>query len=134
MINMDNLFEVAITISAEDIDNLNHVNNAVYVKWMDDVASKHWAHLTKNHALDDYIWVVSKHEIEYKNEAFLGDEITAKTWVGNTRGVTSERIIEFYKENTLLVKSKTTWVLLDAKSYKPIRIRENILKVLQPSK
>lgn len=77
---------------------------------------------------------MNRHEIDYKSEAFLGDKITAKTYVGDTKGVTSERIIEFYKDNTLLVKSKTIWVLLDAKSYKPVRIRENILNLLQPFK
>jgi acyl-CoA thioester hydrolase len=131
---MNNFFEVKIEITAEDIDDLNHVNNAVYVKWMDDVAFKHWEHLTKNEPITDTIWVVSRHEIDYKSEAFLGDEIIAKTYVGNTRGVTSERFIEFYKDETLLAKSKTIWVLLDAKSYKPVRIRENILNLLQPFK
>ncbi|KOY52792.1 acyl-CoA thioesterase [Polaribacter dokdonensis] len=131
---MNNFFEVKIEITVEDIDDLNHVNNAVYVKWMDDVAFKHWEHLTKNEPITDTIWVVSRHEIDYKSEAFLGDEIIAKTYVGNTRGVTSERFIEFYKGETLLAKSKTIWVLLDAKSYKPVRIRENILNLLQPFK
>ena len=131
---MNNFFEVKIEITAEDIDDLNHVNNAVYVKWMDDVAFKHWEHLTKNEPITDTIWVVSRHEIDYKSEAFLGDEIIAITYVGNTRGVTSERFIEFYKDETLLAKSKTIWVLLDAKSYKPVRIRENILNLLQPFK
>ena len=131
---MNNFFEVKIEITPEDIDDLNHVNNAVYVKWMDDVAFKHWEHLTKNEPITDTIWVVSRHEIDYKSEAFLGDEIIAKTYVGNTRGVTSERFIEFYKDETLLAKSKTIWVLLDAKSYKPVRIRENILNLLQPFK
>lgn len=131
---MKNIFEAEFKVELKDIDDLNHVNNAVYVKWMDEVAFKHWAYLTRNKAIVDTIWVVNRHEIDYKSEAFLGDKITAKTYVGDTKGVTSERIIEFYKDNTLLVKSKTIWVLLDAKSYKPVRIRENILNLLQPFK
>ena len=131
---MKKVFSMHITILKIDIDDLNHVNNAVYVKWMDEVAKKHWSLLSEGHHLEDYIWVVSRHEIDYKNQALLGDEITAKTWIGETRGVTSERFIEFYKGDVLLAKSKTIWVLLDAKSFKPTRIRENILKVLQPHK
>ncbi len=131
---MKNIFEAEFKVELKDIDDLNHVNNAVYVKWMDEVAFKHWAYLTRNKAIVDTIWVVNRHEIDYKSEAFLGDKITAKTYVGDTKGVTSERIIEFYKDNTLLVKSKTIWVLLDAKTYKPVRIRENILNLLQPFK
>ena len=131
---MNTNFNYTISVEQNDIDDLNHVNNAVYVKWMDEVAKKHWSLLSEGHHLEEYIWVVSRHEIDYKNQALLGDEITAKTWVGETRGVTSERFIEFYKGDVLLAKSKTTWVLLDAKSFKPTRIRENILKVLQPHK
>ena len=99
-------FSIELTIHKEDIDDLNHVNNAVYVKWMNDVAKTHWTLLSKNHNLDDYIWVVSRHEIDYKSEAFFGDKITAKTWVGETRGVTSERFIAFYKNEVLLAKAK----------------------------
>ncbi|NVJ89521.1 MAG: acyl-CoA thioesterase [Flavobacteriaceae bacterium] len=127
-------FKINFKVKKEDIDALNHVNNAVYVKWMDFVAQSHWQELSINHDLVNYIWVVSRHEIDYKNEAVFGDEITAKTWVGETKGVTSERFITFYKNDILLAKSKTIWVLLDAKTFKPTRIRENILKVLEPSK
>ena len=126
-------FEVKITVKPEDIDDLNHVNNAVYVKWMDEVARTHWNYLTRNADVSEIIWVVNKHEIEYKSEALLGDDITAKTYVGETKGVKSIRFIEFYKNNTLLVKSKTTWVLLDAKTFRPSRIRENITNLLLPS-
>jgi acyl-CoA thioester hydrolase len=129
---MDTFFEFKITVTTDDIDDLNHVNNVVYVKWMDEVAFHHWAFLTKETPLPEYIWVVARHEIDYKGQALLGDKIIAKTWVGETKGFTSERIIEFYKEDMLLAKSKTTWAMLDAVTYKPTRIRENVLKVLQP--
>lgn len=131
---MANIYEYKITVTAKDIDNLNHVNNAVYVRWMDEVASSHWNDLTKNNDCSDLIWVVKKHEIDYKSEAFLGDTLIAKTWVGETKGVTSERHIEFYKSNKLLVSSKTLWVLLNATSFKPMRISEKVLNTLLPDK
>lgn len=131
---MKDIFELNITVTSNDIDDLNHVNNVVYVKWMDKVAFEHWAYLTKNNPLPEYVWVVIKHEIEYLKQAVIGDVITVKTWVGETKGFKSERLMEFYKNNMLLVKAKTVWGMLDAKSYKPSRIRENVLKVLQPVK
>jgi acyl-CoA thioester hydrolase len=131
---MSTIFEHKIKVSTADIDDLNHVNNAVYVQWMDKVASKHWSFLTKENPMPAYIWVVIRHEIEYVKEAILGDEILVKTWVGETRGFKSERFMEFYKNDKLLVKAKTIWGMLDAKTYKPSRIRENVLKLLQPSK
>ena len=134
MIKLENVFTLTITVSSEDIDNLQHVNNLVYVKWMDKIATTHWTYLTKDHPLPQYVWVVMRHEIDYLKQANLGDEITVKTWVGETKGITSVRFMEFYKEDLLLVKAKTTWAMLDSKTFKPARIRENVLKVLQPPK
>ena len=129
-----NIFTLKIRVSLDDIDVLQHVNNLVYVKWMDEIANKHWAYLTKDTHLPEYVWVVVRHEIDYLKQAGLEDEITVKTWVGETKGVTSVRFMEFYKNDLLLVKAKTTWAMLDAKTYKPSRIRENVLKVLQAPK
>jgi acyl-CoA thioester hydrolase len=131
---MKDIFELKIKVTSEYIDDLNHVNNVVYVQWMDQVAFEHWEFLTQNNPLPQYIWVVLKHEVDYLKQAVLGDIITVKTWVGETKGFKSERLMEFYKNNQLLVKAKTVWGMLDAENYKPSRIRENVLKVLQPAK
>ena len=131
---MSSIFELERKVTSADIDDLNHVNNAVYVKWMDDIAHKHWAYLTKNYPLPAYIWVVLRHEIDYVAQAVLNDKICIKTWIGDAKGFKSERFIAFYKNDTLLVKSKTIYGMLDAKTYKPTRIRENVLKVLEPFK
>jgi acyl-CoA thioester hydrolase len=131
---MKNIYTLTITVSPEDLDLLHHVNNLVYVKWMDKIATNHWAHLTKDTPLPQYVWVVVRHEIDYLKQAILGDEIIVKTWVGETKGVTSVRFMEFYKNDVLLVKAKTTWAMLDAITHKPSRIRENVLKVLQAPK
>ncbi|AUC84087.1 thioesterase [Polaribacter sp. ALD11] len=129
---MKDIFELKVTVTSENIDDLNHVNNVVYVQWMDTVAFEHWAFLTRDTPLPQYIWVVLKHEIEYLKQAVLGDEITIKTWVGETKGFKSERLMEFYRENQLLVKAKTVWGMLDVIKYKPVRIREDVMKVLYP--
>ncbi len=134
LIHLKNVFTLTITVSSEEIDTLQHVNNLVYVKWMDKIATTHWAYLTKDNPLPQYVWVVMRHEIDYLKQAVLGDEITVKTWVGETRGITSVRFMEFYKDDVLLVKAKTIWAMLDSQTYKPARIRENVLKVLQTEK
>ena len=131
---MKNVFTLKITVSSKDIDTLKHVNNLVYVKWMDKIATEHYAFLTKDNPLPQYVWVVTRHEIDYLKQATLGDKITVKTWVGETNGITSIRFMNFYKDNLLLVKAKTVWLMLDSKTFKPTRIRENVLKVLQPPK
>ena len=129
---MKNPFTLTITVSSEDIDTLQHVNNLVYVKWMDKIATTHWNFLTKDTPLPQYIWVVMRHEIDYLKQATLGDEIVVKTWVGETKGITSVRFMEFYKNDDLLVKAKTVWAMLNAETFKPARIREDVLSVLLP--
>ena len=103
---MSPVFTLKIKVSVDDIDTLDHVNNLVYVKWMDDIATTHWNFLTKENPLPQYVWVVMRHEIDYLKQAGLGDEITVKTWVGETRGITSIRFMEFYKDSILLVKTR----------------------------
>ena len=101
---------------------------------MDTVAFEHLAHLTKDNPLPEYVWVVMRHEIDYLKQAVLGDEIVVKTWVGETRGFTSLRFMDFFIDDVKILQAKTTWAMLDSKTYKPARIRENVLNILQPTK
>jgi acyl-CoA thioester hydrolase len=124
-------FEVKITVTKQDIDELQHVNNVVYLQWVQDVANQHWDQLKKGHNTSDYVWVVLRHELDYLGQAILHDEIAIKTWVGETSGIKSIRHVEFYKDEKLLVKAKTFWCLVDAKTLKPKRITGDILRVLE---
>ncbi len=131
---MTNTYTYTHIVTEDEIDHLNHVNNVVYVQWIQDVSTKHWNDLTVNDVDMNYVWVVMRHEIDYKGQALLGDQITFKTWVGETKAVTSVRHVEIYKGSKLLAKAATTWCMLHAKSLKPARITESILKVLQAGK
>jgi acyl-CoA thioester hydrolase len=82
-----NVFTYTHIVLKNELDTLDHVNNVVYVQWIQDVSTKHWNDLTKNNPDLNYVWVVTRHEIDYKGQAVLGDEITFKTWVGVTKGV-----------------------------------------------
>ena len=131
--NSNKVFSTTRKVISEEIDELNHVNNVVYVQWVQDIAKLHWAELVKNNPQeDDLIWVVLRHEIDYKNQAMLDDLVMLKTWVGETAGVKSVRHVEIYKDDKILVKAKTTWCLLDAKTFRPTRITENIYNLLLP--
>jgi len=124
-------FTFELSVVSEDIDTLNHVNNVVYLKWINLAATKHWAQLSKNRFTEIYSWVALRHEIDYLKPAFLGDFIKVETWIGESAGVKSIRYVEIYANNKLLAKAKTTWVLLDAKTMRPRRIQEDILSVLE---
>ena len=130
----ENIFTYTHTVVKEELDTLAHVNNVVYVQWIQDISTKHWNDLTKNSPDLNFVWVVTRHEIDYKGQAVLGDEITFKTWVGTTKGVTSVRHVEIYNGSVLLAKAATTWCMLHAKTLKPARITESVLKVLEARK
>tara|TARA_R110001632_G_scaffold97176_1_gene203628 strand:+ start:988 stop:1377 length:390 start_codon:yes stop_codon:yes gene_type:complete len=125
-------FEKSYTVVASHIDELNHVNNVVYLEWIQDIAHLHWNVLKKGHETFTYVWVVIRHEIDYLRQALLDDVLEAKTWVGKTEGIKSIRHVEFYKNGKLVVKAATTYCLLDAKSFKPMRITDEVLVMLAP--
>jgi len=127
-----NLFEQKHIVTPEEIDEYNHVNNVVYVQWMQNISDAHWKELSKNVENIDYVWFVIRHEVDYKNQAVLGDEVTLRTWVGKTEGIRSIRHFEMYRGETLLVKSQTTFCLLDANTKKPKRITKEVTNLLLP--
>ncbi len=112
-----------------EIDALNHVNNVVYLQWINDISIKHWNILSTKKIRDKYIWVAIRHEIDYLKPAFLDEEITIKTWVATLKGIKSIRKVEIYREEILLAKSQTTWCLLDAKTQRITRITKELDKL-----
>jgi acyl-CoA thioester hydrolase len=126
------VFQTNYSVEASHIDELNHVNNVVYLQWIQDISNLHWTQLKKGVDTAAYAWVVIRHEIDYAGQALLGDTIVAKTWVGKTGGIRSIRHVEFYKENKLIVKAQTTFCLVNSKNFKPTRITDQLLMMLAP--
>ena len=122
--------EKEITVSKNDLDDLNHVNNVIYVHWVQEIAKEHWKSLVSNEIIKNYYWVLLEHQIKYLNPALLNDKIMIKTYIEKTEGIRSNRIVEIYNRNNdkLLVKSKTIWCLINAKTNKPNRITDEIRK------
>ena len=129
-LNQDRKFELTLPVDASDIDELNHVSNIVYVRWVQEVAVAHWKALASAESQRDVVWVVLRHEIDYKSPAILGDEIIARTWVGNSAGLTFERHteIERAKDKQLLVRARTVWCPISTKTGRPTRVSDEIRK------
>lgn len=119
------------TVVEDDLDDLHHVNNVRYVQWIQDIAKEHWEVRATDELKKQFIWVVIRHEIDYKKQAFLGDEILIETYVGETTFVTSERFVNIKKASTgeVLVATKSNWCLLDASSKRPTKITEELRTV-----
>src|SRR5678816_1089378 len=115
-------FSHSFFVEPSDIDEQGHVNNVSFLRWIQDVAVAHWHDAATDEQQERFAWVVVRHEIDYKKQAFLNDEITATTWVGEWSKVTCERFTEITRGEDLLVKSRTVWCMLDRESAKPARI------------
>lgn len=126
-----NSFHKEITVSLDDLDDLNHVNNVRYVQWIQDISKEHWQASASSLMQDQVIWVVLSHHIEYKRAAVLNDPIKISTYIDSSSGAKSIRIVEMKHATTnkLLVKSSTEWCLLESKSYRPIRIPDDIKEI-----
>jgi acyl-CoA thioester hydrolase len=117
-----NPFSIEIVALAADIDELNHVNNVVFVRWVQDVAAAHWMATSSDELRACYSWMLLRHGIDYLGQAFLGDRLIGTTWVGEAKGASFERFVELKKDGKVITKSRTVWALLDAKTLKPRRI------------
>jgi len=122
-------FELEFTAAPEHIDELGHVNNAVWVKWMEQVATTHWRSVADPGHQDDYVWVVVRHEIDYLRAVVEGERITARTWAGeNLKGAKFDRHIEFIGEDgRARVRSRTDWAIIDKASGRPIRVPAEVI-------
>ena len=72
-----------------DVDELGHVNNTVYLRWVQEVATAHWQAVASAESQAAVVWVVMRHEIDYKAPALPGDEVLLRTWVGKATRLTS---------------------------------------------
>ena len=122
-------FEWEITIQSDDIDELGHVNNVVYLRWVQQVAAAHWKSKALETITDKYLWVVLRHEIDYLRPALINDKIIGQTWISSMEGVKSMRHVKFSSNGKVLAEAKTTWCLLDATTMKPKRIGDDIREI-----
>jgi acyl-CoA thioester hydrolase len=123
-------FEIEIEISPVDIDQLGHVNNVVYLRWVQDAAVAHWVAVATEEERRHLAWVVVKHEIEYKRPAFEHDGIVARTWVGGVSRRAFERHSELLRrsDRKLLAQALTLWCPIDPETKKPVDVAPDVLK------
>jgi acyl-CoA thioester hydrolase len=117
-------FEKRITAGPEDIDELGHVNNAAWVRWIQDIATAHWQITARPQHRDAYVWVVTRHEIDYLRAVGPGETVTGRTWVPDPpQGARFVRHMEFVgADGKPRVRAKTTWAMLDKASGRPLRV------------
>lgn len=78
---MTNRHAMTFIAGPEHIDELGHVNNAVWVNWIQDIATAHWASVAAPEHQAAYVWVVTRHEIDYRGNVGLGEGVEAETFI-----------------------------------------------------
>ncbi len=121
-------FTRSFTATAADIDELGHVNNAVWVRWIQELAVAHWAAVAPAEQQAAYVWVVTRHEIDYRGNVSVGETVTGETWVPEPpKGARFDRHVRFFgADGKVKVEAVTTWALLDRASGRLLRVRPEI--------
>lgn len=108
-------FTISKTATAADIDMLGHVNNAVWVAWIQDIALAHWDAVAPREVQEACFFVVTRHEIDYRGNVSEGETVTGETWVDEPpRGARFNRNVRFLgADGKVRVEAKTTWAMIE---------------------
>jgi acyl-CoA thioester hydrolase len=128
---MSHDFEIPIRVEPADIDELGHVNNIVYLRWVQEAAVAHWRAGAPSADQEKLVWVVLRHEIDYRHPAHAGDDLIARTWVGAASRLKFERHTEILRaaDRRLLAKALTLWCPIDARTGRPTPVSAEVRSI-----
>lgn len=114
-------YELLVRVAPADIDMLGHVNNIVYLRWVQEAAVAHWLALTTPQEQAELAWMVLRHEIDYKRSALPAETVRVRTWVGLADGLRFERHTAMLRgaDGKLLAQARTLWIPIDPQSGRP---------------
>ena len=119
---------MTFTALPEHIDELGHVNNTVWLEWVQAIATAHWQAVAAPAHQAAYVWVVTRHEIAYRGNVAAGQSVTAETFIPDPpRGAQFDRCVVFRNDRgKAIVSARSTWALLDRTSGRLCRVRPEI--------
>lgn len=121
-------YTMPIEVQPQDIDALGHVNNVVYVRWIQDVAVAHWRSFATPEEQAAVLWVVARHEIDYKRPARPGDHLVAETWIGVSKRTAFDRHTEILRagDRKVLVRARTVWCPIEPATGRPQPVSDDL--------
>jgi acyl-CoA thioester hydrolase len=120
-------FTFDLPIASDDIDHLGHVNNAVYLKWVQAAVVGHWTKLATPQEFAEHLWIALRHEIDYRKPAFPEDNVVAKVVLDSVRGARAWYSTFIMRGEEVLAEVKSTWCCIDAETRHPVRIARDIV-------
>ena len=120
------MFRHAIAIGPADIDHMGHVNNAVYLTWVQDAVVQYWEKVAPAEAVAQHLWVALKHEITYRKPTFIGDVVVARVLAEQVRGARAFFTTILERGEEVLAEVKSCWCCLDAATLRPARLAREV--------
>lgn len=120
------MYQHSIRIDPTDIDFMGHVNNAVYLRWVQDAVVSYWEKIAPSEAVARHLWVALKHEITYRAPAFLEDQVLADVVATGVQGSRAFFTTLFQRGDTILAEVKSSWCCLDTDTRRPARIARDL--------
>ena len=129
-----NRFSQTFVAEPQHIDELGHVNNAVWVDWIQQIATAHWSAVAAPEHQAAYIWVVTRHEIDYRGNIGPGESVTAETFIPSApTGARFDRRVDFRNAaGQVIVSARTTWAMIDKVSGRLARVRDEVTAPFRP--
>lgn len=120
------MFHYSVGIVPDDIDHMGHVNNSVYLKWVQEAVVRYWEKIAPADAVASHLWVALKHEINYRRPAFLEDNVVADVIAERMHGARAFFTTIVRRGSDVIAEVKSTWCCLDATTRRPARLGADV--------
>jgi acyl-CoA thioester hydrolase len=126
------MFRHPVAIEPADIDHMGHVNNAVYLKWVQDAVVDYWNSVAPPDAVARHLWVALKHEITYLRPTFLTDNVVAEVIAEKVEGARAMFRTVLRRGEEVLSEIQSSWCCLDAATKRPARLAREVVRRFLP--
>lgn len=125
-------FRHTVRIVPDDIDHMGHVNNSIYLKWVQEAVVEYWQKVAPPEAVAEHLWVALKHEISYRRPAFLDDAVVATVVAEGMQGARAFFSTMIQRGEEVLAEVQSSWCCLDAGTRRPARLAKDIVARFLP--
>ena len=115
-----------VGICAEDIDHMGHVNNSVYLKWVQEAVIRYWEKVAPPEAVARHLWIALSHEIKYRRPTFVDDRVVADVIAEKVDGARAFFTTVIKRGEEVLAEVKSSWCCLDSASRRPVRLAKEV--------
>lgn len=132
IMNSSQMHDYPLVIEIDDIDFMGHVNNSIYLKWVQAAVIQHWHKVASPAAIAAYLWIALKHEITYRKPAFLRDQLTANVMLEQVRRESAFYETTIRRGSEVIAEVKSRWCCVDAVTQRPVRVTAAVIACFFP--